>query len=439
MAACGFGFAAVATEEGELWCWGAGGNGQLGLGHLRAQKVPARVVGLPRVRLAAVGDRHLAVVGEDGALYTCGSNDSGRLGLGDTNLRQQLTQVPPAVFSGSRAVMVACGVAHTVAVTDAGHAYSCGQNSEGQLGLGDKVARTSFTQVSGHGIVMAACGLFHSVVLSAQGRASTFGDGTYGQLGHGDAQSRLVPGLLGFAGTLVTVALGSYHTMAVDVDGWLWACGLGSCGQLGLGDDDRRERPTHVQLSGVHSVACGCRHTLALTQGGGLWAWGKGFRALLGVGEDISMLRPTRLDLRHFAGARVCAISCGLSHSAAVTEHGDLFTWGWSAVPGSTTAGRIWSSVDIDVRLRQHEQCLPVLLPRQLFGGARLGRWHDLREELALAFAMGTHPRLGRPGRSTPACEYYTMSGDLVRLIVDACRVQARAEWGEGVRRLLGS
>jgi hypothetical protein len=38
---------------------------------------------------------------------------------------------------------------------------------------------------------------------------------------------------------------------------------------------------------------------------------------------------------------------------------------------------------------------VPTLVPRQLLGGARVGRCHGLREELALAFAMGTHDRMG--------------------------------------------
>ena len=38
---------------------------------------------------------------------------------------------------------------------------------------------------------------------------------------------------------------------------------------------------------------------------------------------------------------------------------------------------------------------LPTLVPRQLLGGARVGRCHGVLEELALAFAMVTHGRLG--------------------------------------------
>lgn len=63
------------------------------------------------------------------------------------------------VGTTGRLLMVACGVAHTITVTSAGNAYSCGLNEAGQLGLGDKQARKSFARVSLRGIVMAACGL----------------------------------------------------------------------------------------------------------------------------------------------------------------------------------------------------------------------------------------------------------------------------------------
>ena len=47
------------------------------------------------------------------------------------------------------------------------------------------------------------------------------------------------------------------------------------------------------------------------------------------------------------------------------------------------------------VRCPLGNRLVPTLVPRQLLGGARVGRCHGLREELALAFAMGTHKWLG--------------------------------------------
>ena len=142
-----------------------------------------------------------------------------------------------------------------MAVTAAGHAYACGDNLFGQLGLGDTADRLGFTQVDagqlgGARIVMAACGGSHSVVVSAEGRVCTFGHGRFGCLGLNDEQDRLVPALLAaevFEGsTIVTVAAGGYYTMAVGVNGRLWAWGWGPHGQLGLGDTNNRLVPTLV-------------------------------------------------------------------------------------------------------------------------------------------------------------------------------------------------
>ncbi len=64
------------------------------------------------------------------------------------------------------------------------------------------------------------------------------------------------------------------------------------------------------------------------------------------------------------------------------------------------------------------------MVPRQLLGGARVGRCHGLREELALvcphgeglAFAMGTHERLGA-----------------LQWVVEACGSEGRGRAGRGV------
>ena len=206
MAACGRDCTVAVTEDGELLVWGDGRHGHLGLGAVLHQQQPARaggpeMFGNQRIRLAAAGGHHLAVVAEDGAVYTCGQGDYGRLGLGDEQLRRRLTRVPQGVFAGSRVVMVACGFYHTMAVTAAGHAWTSGGNTYGQLGVGDRTNRLGFTQVDagqlgGARIVMAACGLSHSVVVSAEGRVWIFGRGGNGCLGLNDEQNRLVPTLL---------------------------------------------------------------------------------------------------------------------------------------------------------------------------------------------------------------------------------------------------
>ena len=185
MAVCGRDFTVAVTEDGELFACGQGDHGQLGLGAVLHQQQPARAGGPElfanqRIRLAAAGCWHLAVVAEDGAVYTCGRGKEGQLGLGDGQPRRRLTRVPQALFAGSRIVMISCGGVHTMAVTAVGHAWTCGGNDYGQLGVGDTANRLGFTrvdagQLGGARIVMAACGWFHSVMVSAEGRVWTFG------------------------------------------------------------------------------------------------------------------------------------------------------------------------------------------------------------------------------------------------------------------------
>jgi alpha-tubulin suppressor-like RCC1 family protein len=162
-----------------------------------------------RIRLVAAkaGWCHLVVAAEDGAVYTCGSGDYGQLGLGDGLPRRRLMRVPQALFAGSRVVMVSCGYLHTMAVTAAGHAWTCGYNDNGQLGVGDTANRLWFTHVdAGHlggaRIVMSACAWRQSVVVSAEGRVWTFGWGRNGRLGHNDESKRLVPTLRALGPTL---------------------------------------------------------------------------------------------------------------------------------------------------------------------------------------------------------------------------------------------
>ena len=93
MAACGIDFTVAVTEDGELFAWGDGRDGHLGLDAVLQQQQPARAGGLfgnQRIRLAAAGFCHLAVVAEDGAVYTCGNGGVGQLGLGDGQPRRRL-------------------------------------------------------------------------------------------------------------------------------------------------------------------------------------------------------------------------------------------------------------------------------------------------------------------------------------------------------------
>lgn len=76
---------------------------------------------------------------EKTAVYAVGRNDSGQLGLEHNNHSFQpklINALLPFVV-----VKAACGLHHSVFLTDDGKVYSTGFNDNGQLGLGDKAHR----------------------------------------------------------------------------------------------------------------------------------------------------------------------------------------------------------------------------------------------------------------------------------------------------------
>jgi alpha-tubulin suppressor-like RCC1 family protein len=131
------------------------------------------------------------------------------------------------------------------------------------------------------------------------------------------AQTRMfVKGALS-AKRIVDVSCGSAHTAAVTADGLLFTMGEGDNGRLGHGTGYNKNKPTVVrgQLEGVRVTACsaGGRHTAALTQDGEVYTFGFGLYGQLGLGmQHASSLSPSLVAKLH--GKRVVAIGHPPSH-----------------------------------------------------------------------------------------------------------------------------
>lgn len=203
--ACGSMHTAAVTEDGEVWTWGFGKEGRLGVhpvpGGKHSRRLPVRVggeneLGGARAVMLAAGNRHTAVVASDGAVWTWGSAES--LGHGDREHQLTPTRLGPVKFYGFRAAMVSCGGFHTV-VLAGGLVWTFGMGKEGQLGHGDRVKLRSVpAPVSSikETIVMVAGGGFHTLAVSAEGKVYSWGSGADGQLGTGNTKHCLLPARL---------------------------------------------------------------------------------------------------------------------------------------------------------------------------------------------------------------------------------------------------
>jgi len=149
----------------------------------------------PFVRVVC-GARHFALItGPKGRVYTFGSGAYGQLGLGEVRSTVDLPLLVTAL-DHTRVVDVAAGAWHTLFLTEEGDVYAAGWNQHGQLGV-DSASTTNLAlpnvidfEGAGDGdnsedvsIVKIACGSAHSVALSSKGRLYSWGWGKYGQLG----------------------------------------------------------------------------------------------------------------------------------------------------------------------------------------------------------------------------------------------------------------
>jgi alpha-tubulin suppressor-like RCC1 family protein len=444
----------VVGEDGRVFAFGSDHSGQLGLGDNERRFIVADVAGLPPlpgpVRQVAAGGNHTGIVTDAGDLLMCGRGEYGQLGLGDEGARTTPTLLARALFDGEAVLMVACGEEHTVVATVGGGVYTFGKGKDGRLGHGDEENQPAPRRVpaagfNGERVVMVAVGAAHTVALSEAGRVFTWGRGEDGRLGHNDRKNQLAPrqvepgrfappgGPGGQGERVVFVAAGVGHTAAVTAGGRLYTWGYGQFGQLGHCDGYVRLVPTLVggleSLEGgqVVMVACGAFHTLVVTQDGGLWAFGNGRYGQLGIGDRPESSFKIRLGGSTgaaFGGARVVAAAAGIYHSAAVTEDGALWTWGdsYRAPLGHGDWGR--------------QRLVPTRVTSATLQNTRIGRCHPLPTAHALAFAMGTH---GRLGASSPVRTLAGECGLLVMIASAANRwIGGAAGESEALIRLLG-
>jgi len=263
----------------------------------------------------------------------------------------------------TRIVYVAAGFMHCLALSEDMHVFAAGKNWSGQLGIGNanvkymkKLSPIAAGPWDGH-TSMITCGACFSAILTDDGCIRTFGQYTSKCLcivrrNTGDASlfDYTSPNI--FEPTLIAACDPSWHgrklppveflaagaqQVQVIANGVLYAWGQNCCGQLGLGRDfadvrfPKRVGGEDVFGSKVRVVATNEHHTLVLTENRDLWAYGNCEQGRLGLDRHENckfVTSPQMLDLGFFDSKRIACIAVGKGHSAALTENGNLYTWG---------------------------------------------------------------------------------------------------------------
>ncbi|KAJ8045489.1 Serine/threonine-protein kinase Nek9 [Holothuria leucospilota] len=299
MVSCGKEFTACLTDSGTMYTFGSDYSGCLGCNQEEGDEVdtPLEVTffhGKPVERVSC-GEKHILALTADKEVYSWGCGDKGRLGLQSEKSVCLPTKV---LIPGDKGVMeVVAGADGSFFLTTDGKVLACGSNKDNKLGMNVittgmrktilksvfevsfKTAVTLVRPLARYNITVISAGKTHSAVVTEKGVVLTFGQNKYGQLGSGDFKPQ--PGLCEVKGHIamkqaVKVSCGDGFTVVALSDFQVYSFGNTSNGRLGVSTDQtgtHRKRsaiptPQPIFLSPCHVVdlSCCASHTVSIME-----------------------------------------------------------------------------------------------------------------------------------------------------------------------------
>ena len=336
-------------KQTAVFTWGIGTEGQLGHQNFKVvtqgvlegdnyvQVEPRRMVKSKRFTQLACGDNFSLGLSEEGGLFGWGRGFEGEDSESTTPVPMQLPE------GGDKLIKIIAGSKHAAAIDETGNVLTWGHGGSwfkggGQLGHGDTTSKDSPTYIEelrnyGAKITQVSIGSSHSLFLTEEGEILSCGIDDYGRLGTGASANATVPAPLTelVYETIVQVAAGNAHSIALSDDGKIFTWGRNDAGQLGHSDSyidiySMEEFPRHVRSEELEKetpcyVTAGYQRCGVVTHEGNLFIWGL----------KLSHV-PAMVSRENLGGLRIVSAEMGGSAQGAVitilAEDGSLWTMG---------------------------------------------------------------------------------------------------------------
>jgi len=224
---------------GDIYTWGDNRHKQLGVelpeGVTFTPEIqPLRSLNLKKVIQIAAGASHSMVLTESGEVYSWGMGAIGSLGLGGGKDNTKDVSIPTKISSfdslSSKVIQIACGFYHSGAVTEKGELFMWGH---GEFGcLGSKQSSHIPFLLPLNNVRMISLGWFSSAAVTSDGLLYTWGSNKYKLLGVelAMATSNVPIAVATFAAKRIAVwkvVFGKSIAAAIDVNGKLYTWGTG--------------------------------------------------------------------------------------------------------------------------------------------------------------------------------------------------------------------
>lgn len=343
-------------SDGSLWSWGWNEKGQSGNGVSERTATPTLADGNRVWKKTVGGKAYGFFLAEDGSLWAAGTATNGVQGTNDGVDHKVLTRIGTDNDWADMACSRFWGYS-AFAIKTNGTLWSWGENSAGQLGIGNTQAQTLPVQVgTDTDWKQVAAGVSSVLALKTDGSLWGWGLNMNGELfGYEGRQSS--PVRLGSETDWEKVLVIEFRAYAVKKDGTLWAWGDNSRNLLGFNTPTEEEstsegnpvevvtepritKPTQVTaVEGEVLAVSGCENTLSVATGADgiiekVWMFGSNADGALGDGKglgngnkDIPFATvPVNPSLK--SSLKFTSMSSGQNYTMMLTDDGDIWGWG---------------------------------------------------------------------------------------------------------------
>lgn len=225
--------------------------------------------------------------------------------------------------------MVETNGSHTITLKVDGTVWCYGIGSSGELGTGkkensDEPVKAIFPE--GTKIIQVAAGEKHCLALDEEGNVWAWGSNEYYQLGD-TGSSRLVPTKINELSGITKIATGKYTSYAIGSSGEVYSFGQNANGEAGIGSYASKTTVKKSQnIANAVDIKAGENHAVVLMSTGEVYATGSNLYGQLA--QDVNQIRRLKQFTKIQNLSKVVMIATGDNHNIALKSDGTIYTWG---------------------------------------------------------------------------------------------------------------
>ncbi|WP_092484736.1 RCC1 domain-containing protein [Candidatus Ichthyocystis hellenicum] len=272
-------FSLILTDSGQLYAVGENKWGQFGIG--KSPKLDRFQPIADYISDVAAGIDFIAILRKDGTLMVSGHNNKGQLGTGD-NIDRFLF-----ITAGHNITHISAGDQFLLSINQNGKLMGNGSNESGQLGTNSNTNVFSPIVISQPFVLDAVAGPNFSFVILGNNILCVSGNNTKGQLGLGDTLPRKIFTQVPITLSIKKIALGKQHSLLLTNNGEMLVAGDNHEGQLGFDQPSIQDHFTH-SASEVVDIAATANGSIFINANNYIYASGSNKKGELGLGYTVS-------------------------------------------------------------------------------------------------------------------------------------------------------